>query len=64
MALNNKWDVKNDVTYVLQFFSLISDSLGSVWQLFFNSGRQRQSLLEWDNLALGQMQKKSTLFYV
>ena len=30
MALYNKWDVKNDFAYVLQFFSLISDSLGSV----------------------------------
>ena len=25
-----KWDVKNDFAYVLQFFSLISDGLGSV----------------------------------
>ena len=30
MALYHKWDVKNDFFYVLQFFSLISDSLGSV----------------------------------
>ena len=30
MALYHKWDVNNDFTYVLQFFSLISDSLGSV----------------------------------
>ena len=30
MALYQKWDVKNDFTYVLQFFTLISDSLGSV----------------------------------
>ena len=30
MALCHKWDVKNDFVYVLQFFSLISDSLGSV----------------------------------
>ena len=30
MALYDKWDVKNDFAYVLQFFSLISDSLGSV----------------------------------
>ena len=30
MALYHKWDVKNDFAYVLQFFSLISDSLGSV----------------------------------
>ena len=30
MALYHKWDIKNDFAYVLQFFSLISDSLGSV----------------------------------
>ena len=30
MALYNKWAVKNDFAYVLQFFSLISDGLGSV----------------------------------
>ena len=30
MALYYKWDVKNDFAYVLQFFSLISDRLGSV----------------------------------
>ena len=30
MALYHKWDVKNDFAYLLQFFSLISDSLGSV----------------------------------
>ena len=30
MALYHKWDVKNDFAYELQFFSLISDSLGSV----------------------------------
>ena len=30
MALYHKQDVKNDSAYVLQFFSLISDGLGSV----------------------------------
>ena len=30
MALYHKWDVKNGFTYVLQFFSLISDGLGGV----------------------------------
>ena len=30
MALHHKWDIKNDFPYVLKFFSLISDSLGSV----------------------------------
>ena len=30
MAWYHKCDVKNDFAYVLQFFSLISDSLGSV----------------------------------
>ena len=32
MALYHKWDVKNYFAYVLQFFSLISDGLGSVLQ--------------------------------
>ena len=32
MALHHNWDVKNDFAYVLQFFSLISESLGSVNQ--------------------------------
>ena len=30
MALYNKWDVKNDFAYELQFLSLISDGLGGV----------------------------------
>ena len=30
MALYHKGDVKNGFTYVLQFFSLISDGLGGV----------------------------------
>ena len=30
MALHHKWDVKNGFAYVLQFFSLIFDGLGSV----------------------------------
>ena len=30
MALYDKFDVKNDLVYVLKFFSLVSDSLGSV----------------------------------
>ena len=30
MALYHKWDDKNDFAYVIQFFSLISESLGSV----------------------------------
>ena len=34
MAFYNKWDVKNDFTYVPQFFSLISDGLGGVGWLF------------------------------
>ena len=33
MALYHKWDVKNDFAYALQFFSLISDSLGGVYLL-------------------------------
>ena len=30
LALYCKWNVKNDFAYVLQFFSLIFDSLGGV----------------------------------
>ena len=30
MAIHHKWDVKNGFAYVLTFFSLISDGLGSV----------------------------------
>ena len=30
MAFYHKWNVKNGFTYVLQFFSLISDGLGGV----------------------------------
>ena len=30
MALYHKWNVKNGFAYVLQFFSLISESLGGV----------------------------------
>ena len=36
MALYHKWDVKNGFAYVLQFFSLIFDSLGGVVQLRYN----------------------------
>ena len=36
MALYHKWDVKNGFAYVLTFFSLISDGLGSV--LFIGNG--------------------------
>ena len=36
MALCHKWDVKNDFAYVLQFFSLISDGLGSVFRLGYS----------------------------
>jgi hypothetical protein len=30
MAFYHKWDVKNGFTFVLQFFSLISDGFGGV----------------------------------
>ena len=35
MALYHKWNVKNDFAFVLQFFSFISDGLGSVIQGFY-----------------------------
>ena len=31
MAFYHKWDFKNGIPYVLQFLSLISDSLGGVF---------------------------------
>ena len=34
MIFYHKWDVKNDFACVLQFFSLISDSLGSVHSMY------------------------------
>ena len=34
MALYHKWDVKNGFTYVLTFFSLISDGLGCVYRFW------------------------------
>ena len=33
MALYHKWNVKNDFTFVFQFFSLISDGLGGVMDI-------------------------------
>ena len=44
MALYHKWDVKNAFTYVLTFFSLISDGLGSV--LIF----RRYQILLWSEI--------------
>ena len=46
MALYHKWDVKNDFAYVLQLFSLISDSLGCVgflvsWLLGQKTGQKK-----------------------
>ena len=35
MALYHNWVVKNDFAYVLTFFSLISDSLGSMCTLTY-----------------------------
>ena len=39
MALYHKWDVKNGFAYVLQFFSLISDSVGGVYHINVLLGR-------------------------
>jgi hypothetical protein len=38
MALYHIWDVKNGIAFVLQFFSLISDSLGGVECLILRNG--------------------------
>ena len=45
MALYHEWDVKNDFAYVLQFFSLISDSLVSVY-----SEDIAHRMMEWELL--------------
>ena len=47
MVMYHKRDVKNDFAYVLQFFSLISDSLGSVMGL---SSHKYMGLSERRNL--------------
>ena len=41
MALYHKWDVKNAFTYVLTFFSLISDGLGGVPGLHFQKTKNK-----------------------
>ena len=46
MALYHKWDVKNDFAYVLQFFSLIYDSLASVRQIMFHTRDMYVGLVE------------------
>ena len=60
MALYHKWDVKNDLAYVLQFFSLISDGL---------SGVQSVGLAKWHSLmhlgiAAGNFQSPTRKFEV
>jgi hypothetical protein len=47
MALYHKWDVKNDFAYVLQFLSLISDSLGThvLMKFIFTSFRNHNTPL-------------------
>ena len=53
MALYHKSDVKNDFAYVLQFFSLISDGLGSVLDIpdvsAENAANLWQKLLDFFN---------------
>ena len=62
MALNHKWNVKNDFAYELQFFSLISDGLGNVnkfvkvTQINYVSRNQLQYTA---NLNFGLMGKKA-----
>ena len=45
MALYHKWDVKNDFAYVLQFFALISESLGDVFNDTQRAFQHREELL-------------------
>ena len=37
MALYHKWDVKNGFAYVFTFFSLISDGLGGVTYILYQT---------------------------
>ena len=65
MALYHKWDVKNDFAYVLQFFSLISDSLGIVLFEFCNWFKSLsltfiRGLLAY-NLWVSQLRNKTPL---
>ena len=55
MALYHKWDVKNDFAYVLQFFSLISESLGSVKSLYFLGKRNVPVILIPERSKGGKM---------
>ena len=54
MALYHKWDVKNGFTFVLQFFSLISDGLGGVRKAdsLINKGALEQSSIPNSPIAL------------
>ena len=47
MALCHKWDVKNEFANVLQFFSLISDGLGSVVLYMAALARQRGAMINY-----------------
>ena len=50
MALYHKWDVKNGFSYVLTFFSLISDGLGhGLWTP--NEGINQRYLKNWADVA-------------
>ena len=46
------WDVKNDFAYVLQFFPLISDSLGSVTHFMAQSIFEKRGLVINEILVL------------
>ena len=57
MALYHKWDVKNGLAYVLQFFSLISVGLGGVNELdcivlliYFELNQRTVSILQLTEL--------------
>ena len=50
MAFCHKWDVKNDFAYMLQFFSLISDGLGSVSVPSKEVGYLKKILVSSENL--------------
>ena len=52
MALYHKWDIKNDFANMLQFFQLISDSLGSVTHFMAQSISEKRGLVINEILVL------------
>ena len=52
MALYHKWDVKNYFTFVLQFFSIISDGLRGVRRLGRGCAKGTFDFFSWSYLQV------------